>query len=136
MPSAAQLIGRALRRRCPVCGQGHLFVHWFRIRDRCPRCGLPFEREPGFFLGAMAINYSVAAAAFIALLIVWLAATLPDPPVLWITLGSLGLTAAVVLLFYPFSKTLWVAIDVLLHHMDPEDLRSLMHSTPREPAED
>ena len=113
-----------------MCGQGGLFTSWFRMRERCPRCGLPFEREPGFYLGAMAINYGVAGVVFIALLVVWLAVTLPDPPVLLITLVGLGVTGAVVLVFYPFSKTIWSAIDVLLHHMDPEDLRSFMRRVP------
>ena len=36
-----------------------LFTSWFRIRDRCPRCGLRLEREEGGFLGAMTMNYIV-----------------------------------------------------------------------------
>ena len=35
---------------------------WFMPLDGCPRCGYPFEREPGYFLlSIFAINYGVAA---------------------------------------------------------------------------
>ena len=51
MPSAgAKLIGTALRRglrkRCPHCGEGRLFVGWAHL-DRCSTCGLVFARNPG-----------------------------------------------------------------------------------------
>jgi hypothetical protein len=33
----------------------------------------------------------------------------------------LGVTGGAILLFFPFSKTLWAAIDVMLHRMDRSD---------------
>ena len=47
-------------KHCPRCGGGHLFDGWFRMKERCPTCGVRFEREPGFFVGAYFINFAVA----------------------------------------------------------------------------
>ena len=33
------------------------------MHERCPECGLKFEREPGYFLGAMYIGYGLALAS-------------------------------------------------------------------------
>jgi uncharacterized protein (DUF983 family) len=120
-PGTVRLLARALLRRCPWCGQGGLFRRWFRIVERCPRCGLRFEREEGAFLGAMALNYGVAGVVFMAVLIGWMVLDRPDVRVGPLVITCMAVTAAVVLLFYPFSKTLWAAVDVLLNRMDRGD---------------
>lgn len=108
-------------RRCPRCGQGRLFVHWFRIRERCPRCALPLEREEGAFLGSISLNYGVTGLTFIIAIAVWVITTAPDlDPVLALAIG-LPIMVLVPVLFYPFSKTIWTAVDLLLRRMDPED---------------
>lgn len=120
-PGVVTALWRGLTRRCPWCGQGRLFTKWFRMAERCPRCGLSLGQEEGAFLGAMALNYGVAGILFLTILIVWTAATAPDIPVGPMLVVSLGVTAASILLFYPFSKTLWAAVDLLLHRMDRRD---------------
>ncbi len=119
--SGPRLILRGLTRRCPWCGGGKLFRRWFVMAERCPTCGFRLDQGDGAFLGAMALNYAVAGALFIGILIVWVAATAPDVPVVPLLLVSLGVTGAAILLIYPFSKTLWAAIDVMLHRMDRTD---------------
>jgi uncharacterized protein (DUF983 family) len=120
-PGPVRLLARALSRRCPWCGRGRLFRGWFRIVERCPRCGLRFEREEGAFLGAMALNYGVAGVVFMAVLIGWMVIDSPAVRVVPLVVTSMSVTGAVVLLFYPFSKTLWAAVDVLLNRMDRGD---------------
>jgi uncharacterized protein (DUF983 family) len=39
-------LARGAARRCPHCGIGALFSGWRHV-DRCARCGLVFERNPG-----------------------------------------------------------------------------------------
>ncbi|HEV3474680.1 MAG TPA: DUF983 domain-containing protein, partial [Actinomycetota bacterium] len=80
---------RGLTRRCPWCGQGKLFVRWFRMRDRCPRCGLVLDAGEGAFLGAMAINYGVAGVLFLGILLGTVALTAPDVPVVPLLLVGL-----------------------------------------------
>lgn len=41
---------------------------WFAPLDGCPRCGYPYEREPGYFLMSIwAINYGFGAVFAVAL---------------------------------------------------------------------
>jgi uncharacterized protein (DUF983 family) len=92
-PSLGRALLRGARRRCPACGHGELFEHWFRMRRSCATCGLTFEPEAGatwgfwivmdrmFLLGAMVLLYfgfrpeSVLARALfllgVALPMVW-----------------------------------------------------------------
>lgn len=109
------LIGRGLRKRCPRCGQPKIFEGWFKLRPSCPRCGYRFEREEGYWVGAIIINTAVIESLFVLGFVVVLVATLPDvpwPPLLAVALVTNGLFPW---LFYPFSKTLWMAIDLYIH---------------------
>jgi uncharacterized protein (DUF983 family) len=38
---------RGLRRRCPRCGEGALFQRGIRTHERCPVCGLLYQRDRG-----------------------------------------------------------------------------------------
>ena len=89
--------------------------------DRCPRCGYLYDREEGFFLGAFVINFGMTQLALAIYLVIAFMVTLPDPPVVPMILLA-GVVAVVVpIVFYPFSKTVWTAIDLIMH---PELRRS------------
>jgi uncharacterized protein (DUF983 family) len=119
--TTARALSRGLRRRCPLCGDTEVFTSWFRMRDRCPRCNFPFERIEGHWLGALGMNTIVSFGTLLVVLAVGLFATYPDPPV-WPLIG-IGVAVAVVvpLLFFPVSKTLWSAIDLLMRPLEPAD---------------
>ena len=34
-----QAVLRGLKRRCPNCGQGHMFASYLKVADTCPECG-------------------------------------------------------------------------------------------------
>jgi uncharacterized protein (DUF983 family) len=117
-PSTIVVLVRGLLRRCPRCGRGALFDGWFRLAERCPRCGLAFERGEGYWLGAMAINLGVTEAVFGALLVVWAVLAWPDVPWVWVTVAGLAVNAVFPVFFYPFSKTVFIAIDLVLIHAE------------------
>ncbi|MBI2813247.1 MAG: DUF983 domain-containing protein [Opitutae bacterium] len=56
-----QIIARGLAHRCPNCGGRTLFKAGalFELDEGCPACGLKFEKDEGFYLGAMSLNYGV-----------------------------------------------------------------------------
>jgi uncharacterized protein (DUF983 family) len=110
---ATLLLSRALRLRCPACGAGGLFASWFSMRPVCLGCGLVLEREQGYFLGAVMFNLVAAELLFAGGLVAVLLVSWPNPPwdALWI--GSMVGMVAAPLLLYPFSKTLWLAFDLL-----------------------
>jgi uncharacterized protein (DUF983 family) len=119
-PSAFTVFLRGATRHCPRCGSGRLFSSWFKIRDRCPRCGLRLEREEGGFLGAMTINYMFTAFVWLIVLVGWLVLDLPDLHVPALTITSIGIAAFVPLLFWPFSKTIWASVDFLIYRTNPD----------------
>ena len=98
------------------------------MADRCPTCAYRFEREEGFFLGAYVMNLVIAQGLVILLAVVpaiILFNTNPDAS-LWPLVAG-GVVGAVVapLFFYPWSKTLWVAIELImrpLHASEPSDV--------------
>jgi hypothetical protein len=90
--------------------------------DDCPRCGLHFEREQGYWAGALAINIGVSGAVFAVVFVTALALTVPDVPVVPLLLILVPLMVIVPIVAYPFSKTIWVAVDrALLQHLDPRE---------------
>lgn len=113
-PPIGTMLRRGVARRCPSCGQGGLFTGWFRMVDRCPRCGMRFSREEGFFIGALFVNFAVTEAFLFAWLFGAFLLTVPDPPVLQIALVAVAICALVPLVSYPFSKTIWAAIHLAM----------------------
>ena len=53
-------IGALLRLRCPVCRKAPIFAGAVTMHAQCPNCRYVFEREPGYFLGAIVIGYVLA----------------------------------------------------------------------------
>jgi hypothetical protein len=109
-----QVVSRGLRNRCPNCGGATLFRKgsWFQLNGACPECGLPFERDEGFFIGSMSLNYGVTLTVFVT------------PVIILAFRGDIGTTAAVVVagigalgfpvVFYRSSRSLWLMQYYLL----------------------
>ena len=116
--STSLLMRRGASKRCPVCGQGHLFRHWVQMREACPRCGLVFRRIDGQWLGSWFLNICVAQTAVALVLILGVAATWPAPPMWSLGLLDAAVAVAVPLLFFPFSRTLWTAIDLAMRPLE------------------
>jgi uncharacterized protein (DUF983 family) len=103
-----------LLQRCPRCRIGRIFrksifAGFPKMWERCPNCGLKFEREQGYFLGAMYISYGVALVTIVALaLLLWG----------WTPWSLQKITVWAILLFLPlaptialFSRVLWIYLD-------------------------
>src|SRR5689334_16659981 len=121
-PSRGTMLGRGATRRCARCGSGGLFRRWVTMVPDCPRCGLHFEREAGYWAGALAINLIIVGGLFAVVFVTALALTVPD--VLVGPLLALIVPIMVIgpIVFYPFSKTMWVAIDrAFLQRLDANE---------------
>src|SRR5437870_1670919 len=51
------------RQRCPRCRRGFIYRHGGAMNNLCPVCGLEFDREPGYFTGAIFFGYAFAVPA-------------------------------------------------------------------------
>ena len=123
-PPLGRMLWRGLLRRCPRCGGGRIFRSWFHMVERCPRCGLRFEREEGFFLGAYVINYGIGSAIVAVSLVVFAVARNADADASPIPDLAAGLAGAVLVpvLFYPFSRTIWSAIDLFMRPLEADEV--------------
>jgi uncharacterized protein (DUF983 family) len=120
---AAGMFARALTLRCPNCGGRGILSSWFKLAPACARCRLRPERgESDYFLGGMMFNIALAEGVFVILLIGTLAVTWPRVP--W-SLLQYGAPMAMVLapiVLYPFSRLVWLAFDLMLRPVVPNDL--------------
>lgn len=112
-PGAGTLFGRALTLRCPYCGGSRIFAGWLTLKEHCPRCRSRFEREDGYFVGGYAINLIVAE--FLAFGIVLVLILFAGMSVLQLQITGAALALGLPILFFPFSRTVWIALDLLLH---------------------
>jgi uncharacterized protein (DUF983 family) len=108
--SVWQIVLALLKQRCPVCLRGRVFAGWATMHDRCPVCDLQFEREPGYFMGAMYVSYGMSIGLLLLLtLLIHL---------VWENLGlgpSVLIAGVVYIPFVPFtwrySRILWMYFD-------------------------
>mgnify|MGYP003919030221 CR=1 FL=1 len=52
--------------KCPKCHQGDFFINkspyskgFMKMYDKCPHCSESFEKEVGFYYGAMYVSYGI-----------------------------------------------------------------------------
>jgi len=80
------------------------------MNEHCPRCGLRFEREQGYFLGAMYFSY-VLSIPILGLLILAGHLLLPH----WRIEPIIGLSAVAYIPFmlpvFRYSRVLWIHFE-------------------------
>jgi uncharacterized protein (DUF983 family) len=108
-PTAAQKWRALLSQRCPRCCDGKIYSSG-KMNQRCAVCDLLFEREPGYFLGAMYVSYGMAVLfLLIGLLIAhWL---LPDVDLGWLVLLCAGLFVPFVPMVTRYARVIWIFWD-------------------------
>ena len=79
------------------------------MHERCPVCDLKFERESGYFLGAMYISYGIGVVciALIALVLWTLTSWGVVKIIVWASVLFLPLVWPITLL----SRILWLYLD-------------------------
>jgi len=86
------------------------------MNARCLTCGLKFEREQGYFLGALAISYALAVALVAALsALLWAATHWNLERAVLVSFLPLALVAPTLA---KFSRVLWIYFD---RSVDPSD---------------
>jgi uncharacterized protein (DUF983 family) len=98
---------------CPRCHTGKMFMNnnpysleAFKMHESCSCCQLKYEREPGFFYGAMYVSYALTSGIFI----VWFflnAFWMDTTPAILLTL----VISSIVLLFpvlFRSARLIWI----------------------------
>src|SRR5437867_509129 len=68
---ATRILRRGLKLKCPDCGLGPLYRKAFRMHTHCEYCGLIYEREQGYFVGAIYINVIATESLLLGALLVY-----------------------------------------------------------------
>jgi uncharacterized protein (DUF983 family) len=105
--------------RCPRCRDGRIFRAslwrgFLAMHDVCPVCGLKFDREPGYFLGAMYFSYLISLLPVLGIVLaIWRATRWEfDVVVGCAFVAYLPLVPAVT----RWARVLWIYVD---RHFDP-----------------
>ena len=98
---------------CPRCRTGKIFRRsvWLvpPMFERCPYCDLKYDREPGYFLGAMYIGYGLGVAvisAFSAL--IW---EILKWPLVKSVVGGIVLFLPLAPVLTWMARVLWIYMD-------------------------
>jgi len=98
--------------KCPVCFQGKTFRRGISMRESCSVCGIRFEREQGYFMGAMYVAHALSMplmVAFTLLACLFGAGTL-SRSLLFGSILFLPFAPAV----FRYSRVIWMHLDQVL----------------------
>jgi uncharacterized protein (DUF983 family) len=99
--------------RCPRCRRGRIFKGLLQMNDPCPECGLIFECEEGYFLGAMYVSYAVGCAV-VAVAYFVASALWPDTPPLLLCLYLFAGYVPLMPWLFRYSRGIWIHFDRLV----------------------
>ena len=82
---------------------------WLDMYPACPVCDMKFEREQGYFLGAMYVSYALSIPPVLALVFVlWLGAGWPFGTAIF---GAFVAYLPLVPFVVRMSRVIWIYID-------------------------
>jgi hypothetical protein len=101
--------------KCPNCGKAHVFKKketFFQLpvmKERCELCSYRFDREPGYFLGAMYLSYGLAVfQGLITFLIFYF--VFPAVPVLYVAFTIVGMILLFSIKNFKLSRVIYIHI--------------------------
>lgn len=113
----AKTIVSILGEKCPKCGVGHVykkktdFIQLPVMNKECEKCGYYFDREPGYFIGAMYVSYGLAVFEALITFLVCI--------YLFPSLSAMGLALALVLTILVFSMKNYKLSRIIYMHIFP-----------------
>jgi uncharacterized protein (DUF983 family) len=109
-----KMLRAGIRLRCPRCAVGKLYAQPFKMYDHCHHCNLKYEREQGYFIGAIYINYAATVAIAVPgflLLDTFTSMTINQQLLLWIPFAVIF-----PLICFHHARSLWLVLD---HFFNP-----------------
>ena len=108
----ANIVYSVVFNKCPQCHQGKVLTYPpYQINklldtgESCVHCELKYEKEPGFFYGAMYVSYALTSIVFIVAYLLQLLVDLPE------TQFALSMVSFILLTFplvARWSRLLWL----------------------------
>jgi len=107
-----KVLGRAIRLKCPSCGQMAIFKSFLAINKSCANCGLAFQPEPGFYVGAIYINVAITYFVILGAFLISLIFSWAITDLTFFTMVALA--AIVPVSFFRWSRSFWLALNFLV----------------------
>ena len=83
---------------------------------------MAFERDAGYGTGAMIVNTAATIGLFLATFVGIMVITWPDVPWTATLIGTIILNAVFPVVFYPWSKTLFLGMDLAVRPLSEDEL--------------
>lgn len=102
--------------KCPRCHEGDVFINgnpykgMSKMHTNCPHCNLRYEKETGFFFGAMYISYMFNIALFITFVVGYFILLKDYITGLQLMLIYVGLTVLLTPIYHRVSRMIWLNI--------------------------
>ena len=137
-----EIINSTALNKCPRCHKGkvfesnnpYTFTRSFEMKEFCSECSLKYEREPGFFYGALYVSYALMSGIFI----LWFLSDL-----LWLHMEAITLAIIVVasvLVLFPVvfrsARIIWLNFFIRFNkkYSDKNQLTSRSNEPDRKKA--
>ena len=109
--------GAMLRGRCPRCHEGTIFEPLLsskplQMHPRCGVCDLEFDRESGYFVGAMYFSYTFGVATIVPIALLLLLVFHVSPAIV-IAIAILQ-TLATMVVSFRYARVAWLYLDQAL----------------------
>ena len=110
-----KLFMKIINEKCPNCGNGNVYKKKRKLLelpimyDDCAICHYHFDREPGYFLGAMYISYGLAVVQGV-LTFLLLYTFLPNIPTIWVVIIILVVITLFSMKNYKLSRIIYIHI--------------------------
>ena len=120
-------LNSVFKMKCPRCQEGDFFIsHPYSLKNvgkthkHCPSCGLKYEKEIGFYYGAMYVSYALGVGLFVAC---WASFNLffPNANVFTQIAVISGLSIVLSPYLYALSKIIWAN---LFFSYDPDAIKN------------
>lgn len=103
---------------CPKCNEGRFFKsnnpydlkNFDKINANCPYCGESFQREPGFYIGAMYISYALSVALTVCAFVIFVLYLALD--IYWVLGGLIPLILILFPILFRKARIIWLNIFV------------------------
>jgi hypothetical protein len=89
-----------------------MFAGRFRMNDTCPRCGHGFEREQGFFQGAMYVSWVLGVTYLAVLAIAAQLLLVPRIGIVWAVLCVVTIHVLCIPIVFRYSRVIWAHLNV------------------------
>lgn len=109
----AGFIKNVLQQKCPKCKNGDVFqsngnilaLKGPKMNEQCEHCQHKFEKEPGYFIGAMYMSYGLSIVEVVAAFIIWKIIGLPIENFIYVAIIIL---AALIFFNFRMARMIWM----------------------------